>query len=196
MARAGEASLPRVLNVLFRALRASHFASRRGAGHGKVTKALAPTSALRVPSTPSSLQGYGTTGLPWPDVPLAASLRLSPFHDDSARPSLTGRVDQKPDQEQIKAALPQAGGGQIDDRCSYSPARGRGWGRGAFDSRYSSITPPTRDTRARSTSIPCLVPRAESPALHKTRCRGCQPGCYQPRGSQTRPTRHRAPARR
>src|SRR3989344_6251029 len=56
----------------------------------KKPKGLAPTLALRCAAgslIPSPLQGHGTTGHPWPDVPLAASLPLNPPPGHSLRPA-------------------------------------------------------------------------------------------------------------
>jgi hypothetical protein len=67
----------------------------------RVTSGRRPRSNLEVlplasgppaagPLAPSLLQGPAYKGRPWPFTPLAASMRLAPLHNDSARPSEWG----------------------------------------------------------------------------------------------------------
>ena len=53
-------------------------------------KGLAPcirVSLRSTPLVPSLFQGPAYKGRPWPFTPLAASMRLAPLHNDSARPA-------------------------------------------------------------------------------------------------------------
>ena len=80
-------SLPRVLNVLFRALRATRFSNRRSAGPAKSgAKGLPlpwPSAALQVPSLRRRSGGRTRRprdkGHPWPDTPFAAPGRSTPY---------------------------------------------------------------------------------------------------------------------
>ena len=115
-------SLPRVLDVWFRALRASFFWQ----SPQKKPKGLAPTSGLRcatTPLTPSSLRGPASTAIHGRHAS-RGSRPLAPLPDDSTRPSPKGRVDQdhkqdqKPDQSP-PSPQPSPTGGEGADRTRF-----------------------------------------------------------------------------
>jgi len=65
-------------------------------------------SLRSTPLVPSLLQGSAYKGRPWPFTPLAASMRLTPFHNDSTRPpdGALGVACENGDSEQVGRVQP------------------------------------------------------------------------------------------